>query len=132
MSAVDVALRFVDRINAHDVEGLAALLTPSHRFIDSMGTESSGRATLRAGWEQYFRIVPDYRVDVERAFGEGGDVVLIGVARGTYTADGVLRAENRWTTPAAWRAQVQDELVAVWQVYADNEPMRRCIARASA
>jgi len=131
MSAVDVALRVVDRINAHDVDGLAALLTTDHRFIDSMGTESSGRATLRVGWEQYFRMVPDYRVDVERAFSEGRDVVLIGVARGTYTSDGVLRAENRWTTPAAWRAQVQDELVAEWQVYADNEPMRRCIARAA-
>jgi ketosteroid isomerase-like protein len=132
MSAVDVVLRLVDRINAHDVDGLAALLTTDHRFIDSMGAESSGRATLQAGWKQYFRMVPDYRVDVERTFGEGRDVVLLGVARGTYTADGALRAENRWTTPAAWRARVHDELVAEWQVYADNEPIRRCIARASA
>ena len=132
MSAVDVALRLVDRINAHDIDGLDALLTPNHRINDSMGVQSRGRATLRAGWGQYFQVVPDYRVEVERAFGEGRDAVLVGVAGGTYTADGELRAENRWTTHAAWRARVQDDLVAEWQVYADNEPMRRCIARASA
>ncbi len=132
MSAAEVALRFVDRINAHDIEGLAALLTLDHRFVDSLGAESRGRGTLRSGWQQYFRMVPDYRVEVERTFAEGRDVVLIGVARGTYTTDGTLRAEHRWTTPAAWRARVADELVAEWQVYADNEPMRRCMARASA
>ncbi len=132
MSAAEVALRFVDRINAHDVEGLAALLTSDHRFVDSLGAESRGRATLRSGWQQYFRMVPDYRVDVDRTFAEGPEVMLIGTARGTYTPDGRLRPENHWTTPGAWRARVADDLVAEWQVYADNEPIRRCMARASA
>jgi hypothetical protein len=55
---------------------------------------------------------------------------MLGVARGTYSPDGQLRAENRWETPAAWRALVEygpaeDGLVAEWRVYADNEPMRR-------
>jgi len=132
MSALEVALRFTERINAHDIPGLAALLAPDHRFVDSLGGESVGRETLREGWRQYFRMVPDYRVDVARTFADGSDVVLLGAARGTYTADGSLDPENAWTTPAAWRARIRDELVAEWQVYADNEPMRRCIARASA
>lgn len=132
MSALEVALRFVDRINAHDVDGLAALLTADHRFVDSLGAESAGREPLRSGWRQYFSMVPDYQVGVARTFAEGADVVLLGTARGTYTADGTLRAANAWSTPAAWRARIRGELVAEWQVYADNEPIRRCIARASA
>jgi hypothetical protein len=35
-----------------------------------------------------------------------------------------LVKENRWETPAAWRAVVVDGLVAEWRVYTDNEPMR--------
>ena len=132
MSALEVARRFVDRINAHDLDGLAALLTPDHRFIDSLGVESGGRQTLRDGWRQYFRMVPDYRVEVVRAFVDEPEVMLVGTARGTYTADGQLDASNAWSTPGVWRARIRDELVAEWQVYADNEPIRRCMARASA
>ncbi len=132
MSALGVALRFVDRINSHDVDAMTTLLTPDHRFIDSLGAESAGRESLRSGWRQYFSLVPDYRVEVARTFAEGSDVVLLGAARGTYSPDGRLRPENAWTTPAAWRARIRGELVAEWQVYADNEPIRRCIARASA
>ena len=132
MSALELARRFVERINAHDPDGLAALLTVDHRFIDSLGGESGGRETLRDGWRQYFRLVPDYRVDVVRAFIDEPEVVLVGTAGGTYTADGQLDLSNAWSTPAAWRALVRDGLVAEWQVYADNEPIRRCMARASA
>jgi len=32
--------------------------------------------------------------------------------------------ENYWKTPASWRAAVKDGKIAVWQVYADNEPIR--------
>ncbi len=132
MSALEVALRFVDGINAHDIDGLVALLAPSHRFVDSLGGEAVGRETLRDGWRQYFRMVPDYKIEVARTFAEGPDVVLLGAAHGTYTMDGSLDAKNAWSTPAAWRARIRDELITEWQVYADNEPLRRCMARASA
>jgi uncharacterized protein (TIGR02246 family) len=131
MSALEVAGRFVECINAHDPDRIAALLTPDHRFIDSLGTESRGREAMREGWRQYFRMVPDYRVEVARRFVDGSEVMLVGVARGTYTSDGRLTPANAWSTPAAWRALVREELVEEWQVYADNEPIRRCIARAS-
>jgi uncharacterized protein (TIGR02246 family) len=131
MSALEVAGRFVECINAHDADRIAALLTPDHRFIDSLGTESRGREAMREGWRQYFRMVPDYRVEVARRFVDGSEVMLVGVARGTYTSDGRLTPANAWSTPAAWRALVREELVEEWQVYADNEPIRRCIARAS-
>ena len=49
---------------------------------------------------------------------------MLGRARGTYSTDGTLKDENRWETPAAWRALVEGGLVAEWRVYSDNEPMR--------
>jgi SnoaL-like domain len=32
--------------------------------------------------------------------------------------------QNFWKTPAAWRAVVKDGRISIWQVYADNEPIR--------
>ena len=34
------------------------------------------------------------------------------------------KKENFWKTPAAWRAVVKEGKIAVWQVFADNEPIR--------
>jgi hypothetical protein len=77
-------------------------------------------------------MVPDYRIDVDRILADGPHVVLLGMARGTYTSDGILRPYNAWSTPGAWRASIADALIDEWQVYADNDPIRRCMARASA
>ena len=49
---------------------------------------------------------------------------MLGWAQGTYSSDGLLKTENWWRTPAAVRAMVEDGLIADWQVFADNEPIR--------
>jgi uncharacterized protein (TIGR02246 family) len=128
MTPAETARELVARINAHDVEAIAALLTADHRFIDSLGREVRGREALREGWRQYFRSVPDYRLEVVRVLADGAHVVLLGTARGTYTRDGTLLPHNAWATPAALRALVSDGQVAEWQVYADNDPIRRRMA----
>jgi limonene-1,2-epoxide hydrolase len=158
-SAEVVARAFVAAINRQDVEGLAGLMTPEHRFVDSLGGVTEGREKMRAGWVGYFRMVPDFSIVVEETFCDGPVVVMLGKARGTYyhpsdedlspgtpvncPDDGSLprspnardlghpelKAENRWETPAAWRALVEGGLVAEWRVYADNEPMRERMRR---
>lgn len=125
-----MAQAFVRAINRQDVEGLAGLMTEGHRFVDSLGNAVEGREKMQAAWAAYFLMVPDYTIAVEEVYGDGPVVVMLGVAQGTYTADGTLRAENRWKTPAALRALIEDGKVAEWRVYADNEPMRRLMANA--
>lgn len=125
-----MAQAFVRAINRQDVDGLAGLMTEGHRFVDSLGNAVEGREKMQAAWAAYFLMVPDYTIAVEEVYGDGPVVVMLGVAQGTYTADGTLRAENRWKTPAALRALIEDGKVAEWRVYADNEPMRRLMANA--
>jgi len=50
---------------------------------------------------------------------------MLGTARGTYAPDGYLKPENRWETPLAIRAFVEEGLLTEWRVYADNEPVRQ-------
>ena len=129
MTPLDVVLAFVARINAHDVGGLAALMSTDHRHVDALGAVVTGRDTMIQAWMAYFQMVPDYHIAVSRSFADGGEVVLLGSARGTYTRDGRLDPSNEWHTPAAWRARAVNDLVAEWQVYADNEFMRQRMAR---
>jgi len=146
MTPIDVVLRFVAAINAKDVERLVAMMTDDHRFVDSLGSEVVGAEKMRQGWQAYFRMVPDYEVEVCETFGQGDVVVLLGTARGTYTSDGILRSENAWNTPGAWRAVVTgtssggvaglwgqvSRYVREWRQTPPNNSIQRTALRAAA
>jgi ketosteroid isomerase-like protein len=128
-SPQSVAQAFVRAINRQDVAALAALMAPEHRFVDSLGNVIAGREKMRAGWAGYFNMVPDYSIAEDEIFCDGSVVVLLGVAQGTYAPAGELKPENRWKTSVALRAQVENDLVAEWRVYADNEPIRELMRK---
>lgn len=128
---VEVALAFVAKINAHDVDGLFALMTPDHVFIDSVGTTVRGAGQMRAGWKSYLAWFPDYAVEVTEQFSRGEIVAFLGKARGTYAVGGKLSRQNSWEISAAWRALIRNRRVAEWQVYCDNDPVRKIMAANS-
>jgi len=122
-------MAFVDAINGGSVERLAALMTEDHVFIDSDGTESRGRSKMVPVWGEYFAMVPDYRIIVKETFAASRTVMAAGEAEGTFIEDGVLRPENHWKAPAAWRAVIKEAKVAVWQVYVNPETMGEILKR---
>ncbi len=130
-SADTVAQAFVDAINGQDVDALAELMSEEHRFVDALGGVVQGREAMRAAWKGYFGMVPDYTITIEEVHVDGPVVVMLSDVGGTYAPGGKMQPENRWKTPAALRAHVEDGKVAEWRVYADNEPMRRLVAKAA-
>jgi uncharacterized protein (TIGR02246 family) len=130
-STENAAQDFVRAINRHDVEEMLSLMAPGHRFVDSMGQVVEGREKVRACWVGYFHMVPDYSITVDETIRDGPIVIMLGAAKGTYTPEGWLRDENRWETPAAFRASIKSGKVAEWRVYADNEPLRQRMRLAS-
>ena len=129
MTPTQIATAFVDRINAHDLDGLCTLMADDHVFIDGLGHAIVGREAMRKAWQTYFTMVPDYFIRIEDIFEGQGQVAIIGRAGGTYTHDGDLHPANRWEVPAAWRAAVGETAITLWQVFADNEPVREIMAR---
>ena len=128
-SSVRIAHFFAEAVNGRSVDELSRLMTENHALIDSLGARVEGKAAVSAAWLGYFRMVPDYSIVIEETFADGNVVVMLGIAQGTYSKDGVLRPENQWKTPASWRAVVRGGLVAEWRVYADNEPLRQIARR---
>jgi ketosteroid isomerase-like protein len=131
MTPEEVARAFVDAINSGSVETLSELMTPNHVFIDSDGSEIAGQDSMREGWANYLAMVPDYKIAVERTLVRGDIVVFLGIASGTFVQEGTLKPENHWTVPAAWRAVVENDKIAVWQLYVNPEPMRQIMERMS-
>ncbi len=130
IAPLDIVRRFVERINAHDVHGLAGMMTQDHQFVDSLGESLTGREEMRRAWIGYFYMFPDFTISVEDAIERGEEVFLFGTARGTY-APGIPPAQERsWKMPAAWKAITRNNLVSSWRIYADNEPVRQIIAAA--
>ncbi len=122
--AISVAMEFVRAINRQNVDALATLMTADHRFTDSLGSSGEGRDRMRASWVGYFGMVPDYSLAIKETYADGSVVVMLGIAQGTYSGKSGPSQENRWQTPIAIRARIEDGLVAEWRVYADNEPLR--------
>jgi ketosteroid isomerase-like protein len=122
LSSKQVVLDFVERINSRDVEGLVSLMSEEHKFIDGLGSEVHGKSAMRAGWTEYYKLFPDYRVEIETIL-EGGEIVaLFGKASATFAGSGSVQ-DRSWRIPAAWRAIVKNGFVSEWQVYADYEPV---------
>ncbi len=130
-NSIATILRFIECINAHDVDALCDLMTDDHAFYDSQGNIERSRDHMRNSWIGYLAWFPDYTITVDEAIADADTVVVLGRAQGTYCVDGQLPEANRWQIPAAWRAKVRNGLVSEWQIYADNEPVLRIMSSAS-
>jgi len=117
-----VVLRFIDAINAADLDRISTLMTEGHTFVDSDGSKLVGREAMRKAWSQFFSMTPSCRIDVEEMFSGKNHVVLIGIATGTRVAVGPSETAEAWSVPAAWRA-VEEARIATWQVFACPEAM---------
>ena len=126
--SLEVAIAFVEAVNAGSVDRLAALIPEGHIFIDSDGAEYQGKSRMVLSWRDYFAMVPDYKIIVKGTFAAAGTIMIAGEAEGTFAQDASLKPENHWRVPAAWRAVIEDDKVAVWQVYVNPEPME-CILK---
>lgn len=129
-SPIEVVLQFEHAINSLNPVAICALMTPDGEFVDSLGNRIQGTEKLRAAWMGYFKIVPDYSISHSEIFAQGDTVAVFGLAQGTFSKDGQIRKENFWRTPAAWRAVIKNGKIAIWQVYADNEPIRAIMRKA--
>jgi ketosteroid isomerase-like protein len=128
-SPIEIVLQFERLINSRSPEAICGLLTEDSALIDSLGNRMAGIESLRKAWAGYFKMVPDYAISHAEIFADGGTVAVFGSAQGTFAKDGHLNKEDFWKTPAAWRAVVREGKIALWQVFADNEPIRAIMRR---
>jgi ketosteroid isomerase-like protein len=104
---IHTAMKFNEKINRRDAEGLAALMTDDHAFIDSEGKTTIGKVVMEKGWREFFKQFPDYRNEFQSVTVQDGMVVMVGRSVCSFKA---LHGPNVWT------AKVQDGKIAEWRV----------------
>ena len=102
-----VVAAFNDRINARDLDGLTALMTDDHTFVDDAGAAVTGRPACAEAWAGFFAAFPDYRNVFETMTAEGATVRVTGYS---------VCATPDLAGPAVWAATVRDGKVSRWQV----------------
>jgi ketosteroid isomerase-like protein len=118
-SSEQIALAFVEAVNAEDSEALGALMADDYVFIDALGNSFAGKEKMLQGWRYFFSMYPSYRIEVERVFSRGTTVALYGSAAGGWSVNGKV-LEKRWTVRAAWLAEIKDDTVSHWSVFCDT------------
>lgn len=116
--AMMVVLRFNEKINQRDLDGLVELMTLNHTFIDKEGEVDEGREVMREGWRNFFKRWPDYRNVFTRVKAGDDLVVMMGYATCSYPPlDG----------PFLWSAKIREGRISEWRVYEDNQDNRRIL-----
>jgi ketosteroid isomerase-like protein len=104
----DVVVAFNSAINARDLDGLCALMSSNHRFVDSAGGTVVGKESCLSAWRTFFESFPDYcNVFDTITVIAPGRLVVNGRSECTFQA---LRG------PARWHATVVKGLIVEWRV----------------
>lgn len=119
-ASLETVLEYIERINAHDAEGLSELASSDLRFVDARGEEFH---LTSEGWGSYFEGVPDYHIDVDQILAADEFVAVFGSAKGTTKGPGTRGGRKEWEVPAAWKAVVRDGKLVEWHVFCDTQPM---------
>jgi dipeptidase E len=124
---VEIVREFINRINNHEIDKMLELVTEDITFIDSMGIHTNNKDNMYKAWDLFFTFFPDYRVNISEIISRDGVVAVFGKASGTLATNGRINNENRFEIPASWNAEITDGRISRWQVFADNEPVRKLI-----
>jgi ketosteroid isomerase-like protein len=121
-TVVALTAQFNDHINNRDLNGLAALMTDDHRFIDTAGHAISGKSNCLEAWRGFFEAFPDYRNVFHSLAIADNRVVVVGRSS---------CSDVRLDGPALWVSTTRGDRVAEWQVYEDTPANRRALGVGS-
>ncbi len=115
------AERFVAAVNAHDLDGLAALTTDDFAYIDSWREGIVGRDKVLAAVSVLFAADPAFGIEVERMSFRSPHVLMSGKITSAQWGEGQR---------AVWRALCEGDRLAEWQSWAEGgpPPMSRSLA----
>jgi len=104
------ALRFNERINQQDLEGLAELMTDDHTLIviaNNKGETTKGKNVVKEGWREFFKKYPDYRNTFTCVTIQDNVAVMVGYSKCSYKPlDG----------PNVWTAKMRGGRISEWRV----------------
>jgi predicted SnoaL-like aldol condensation-catalyzing enzyme len=113
---VKIVKAFNDCINNQDIDGLAALMSEDHTFIDRDESSHGPKSPMVEGWKQFFEMFPHYRNTFDQIKAEGNRVFVLGFA---------YWSEKEPYDPVIWTARIDNNLIYEWRIYVDSPENRQ-------
>ena len=112
-----IALKFNDCITHADIEGLSALMTEDHVFIDMANNRIEGKDNnIVQTWNPFFNLYPGYRNIFENIIERKSTVIMQGYS---ICSDQILN-----NIRAIWVAEIINNKVSLWHIYSDTKENR--------
>ena len=124
-----IVIRFVKAINDHDVNEIVNLMSEDHIFIDAMDNKSVGKKGMKEGWEGYYELFHDYKIEISDITENESVVGLFGYVNATYKNLTNNLNSNFWRITASWKAIVENNKIRHWQVYCDYSDLFKIIEK---
>ena len=122
MSNADVIRGFVDAMNRHDIDALAACYAPNARIVYP-GREAQDPATYSAGERAMLANVPDYHIEATSLIEAAGEHVVLELRMGgTQREDLGGRA---FSMTGAYIFRLEHGLIVEERAYPDIAGLRR-------
>ena len=121
MNEKEVFYDFVNAINEHDVDKICPLMDDGFIFFDAWGGKSIGKDQMKNGWEGYFKMFPDYKIEILDIYFDGNKIAAFGFAGGTFENKKTETNENYWRVPAAWQVEIINAKIKLWQICVDQK-----------
>jgi molybdenum cofactor cytidylyltransferase len=113
---------FIDRINAGDIDGLAAFMSEEHALTVLTEPPVVGRAANTDAWRGYASSFPGYRIVAHETVIDGGVVSVLGHTTGSHLG---LPDDEEARETLIWQARVVNGQVCTWTLIEDNPDIRR-------
>jgi ketosteroid isomerase-like protein len=127
MTNIEIVNSFIQAINDHNADNIYNLLSEDHVFVDGYGNNHVGKNGMKEAWQQYYRMFPDYKVEITDVTENVSVIGLFGYASATYKNIKDEQNSNFWKTTAAWKAIVEDKKIKYWQVFCDYSRLKEII-----
>lgn len=126
-----IVLDFIRAINAADVDSISFLLTEDHAFVDSQNNKVIGKEAMTEAWKAFYKVFPDYHIEVNETLAKEDIVMVTGFASGTYKNLKHEDIDTSWIVPACFKAILKDGKIELWQIFADMSKAYEIVKRYS-
>jgi hypothetical protein len=119
---VACVVRFVDAINAGDLDRLGSLMSEDHRLVVLDEAPLVGRAANVEAWRGYLSAFPDYVIYLRHVATIGSRVAVLGTTTGSHLG---LVDDEEMALDVIWIAEVTNGTLSSWCIAADSPELRR-------
>jgi hypothetical protein len=113
---IKIVKAFNDCINNQDIDGLAALMSEDHVFVDRDGSSHGPKSHMVKGWKHFFEMFPLYKNTFTEIKAKENHVFVLGYA---------YWSEKEPYDPVIWTAKRENNLIAEWRIYEDSAENRK-------